>query len=147
MSCTCTWRRKRVMRYWHGLLLRWWTLSFLLLIANSSGFGLQITNLTKVESHSSGSKRVCLWLPSIFLKSCTQTPYECVKAPPSLPKRTWTWQQRVQVPVKGADRCVHFGLPKLIQVPWVVFWMTLTTTTIGRPTMTPKTGSYSTSER
>ena len=117
MSCTCTWRRKRVMRYWHGLLLRWWTLSFLLLIANSSGFGLQITNLTKVESHSSGSKRVCLWLPSIFLKSCTQTPYECVKAPPSLPKRTWTWRRRVRVPVKRADRCVHFGLPKLIQVP------------------------------
>lgn len=114
MSCTCTWRRER---QWHGLLLRWWTLPFLLLIANSSCFGLQITNLTKVESHSSSSKRVCLRLSSILFKSCTQTSNQSVKAPPSLPKRTWTWCWRIWVPIKGADRCVHFGLPKLIQVP------------------------------
>ena len=117
MSCTCTWRRERMMREWHGLWLRWWTLPFLLLIAYPSCFGLQITNLTKVESHSSSSKRVCLRLSSIFFKSSTQTPYQSVKAPPSLPERTWTWCWRVRVPIKGADRCVHFGLPKLIQVP------------------------------
>jgi len=120
VSCTCTWRRERMMRQWHGLLLRWWTLPFLLLVTDSSCFRLQITNLAKVESHSTSSKRVRFRFSSIFLKSCTQPSYQSVQAPPSLPQRTWTRCWRVRVPVKGADRCVHFRLPKLIQVPTLI---------------------------
>src|ERR1044072_7704674 len=109
MRGTCGWR-------WHDGL--WWgALPLLLLITNPSRFGLDITNLAKVEPHGSSSERVGFRFASVFLKSCSKTTYEGIKAPPSVTQRTWTSSWRVRVPQKGAHPCVHFGLSKLIKVP------------------------------
>lgn len=131
---SCTWRRQMMMMmmvmvmlmmvmkrqlewHWWRLLLWWWALPLLLLVANPSCFGLQITNLSKVQPHRSSSKRIRFRLPSVLFESGSEAADERVQATPRLPERARTRRWRVRVAVEGADRGVHFGLPKLVQVP------------------------------
>lgn len=93
--------------------LRRWALSFLL-IANSSCFWLQITNLTKIQSHSSSPKWIGFRFPTILFKSCSKPSDQRIEAPPRLPKRARTRCRRVRQPVERANDRVHFRLSKLI---------------------------------
>ena len=93
------------------------TLTLLLLVADSSSFGLRITHLTKVEPHSTSTKRVGFRLPSVLFKSSPESTNERVEAPPSLPQRTRAWCRRVRVAKEGTQLSVNLGFSELVEVP------------------------------
>lgn len=96
--------------------LRQLPLPFLLLVADSSGFRLQITNFTEVKPYSSCSKRVGLRLAAIFLVGSAETADEGVQAAPGLAEGARAGGGWVGVAVEGADWGVNLGFPELVEV-------------------------------
>lgn len=93
------------------------SLPLLLLVADASCFGLQITNLTKVKPHGSSTKGVGFRLASVFFEGGAEAADEGVEASPRLAQRAGAGSWRVWMAVKGADWGVDFGLAKLVKVP------------------------------
>lgn len=90
------------------------TLSLLLLVADSSSFGLGITHFTKIQPHGTSTKRVHLRLTSVLLEGGTETADEGVEAAPCLTKRTRARCRRVWVAKEGTELVVNLGFPELV---------------------------------
>lgn len=97
--------------------LLWWALALLLLVADTSGFSLRVTNFTEVKPDSAGAKGVGLWLPTMLFEGSSESADEGIEAAPRLPERAGTRCRRVRVAEERAELRVHFRLPKLVQVP------------------------------
>lgn len=93
------------------------TLPFLLLIADSSGFRLQIPNLAEIKSDGARTKWIRFRFPSVLLKGGTEAANESIKTAPSLAERTRAGGRRIRVSVKWAYWDVDLGFPELVQVP------------------------------
>ncbi|KAL6974931.1 hypothetical protein U1Q18_043417 [Sarracenia purpurea var. burkii] len=108
---TCSWRWQCL---WRRQRRR--PLSLLLLVADSSGSGLQIADFTKIKSHHSSAKWVCFRLASVFFEGGAEAADEGVEAAPSLSERAGARRRRVWVAEEGAKLGVDFGLSELVEV-------------------------------
>lgn len=102
-------------RRWRIRLLRR-AFSFLLFVADASGFSLGIPNFTEVKPNCTSSKRVGLGLAAMFLIGGTEAANEGVEAAPSLAEGAGARSRGIGVAVEGAKLSVDLGFPKLVQV-------------------------------
>lgn len=96
-------------------VLLFWPLS-LLLVANSSGLGLKITNIMQVEPDGACAEGVGFGSAAVFLVGGAEAADEGVEAAPGLAERAGAGRRRVGQSEEGACRVVHFGLPELVKV-------------------------------
>lgn len=92
------------------------TLPFLLLVADTSSFGLRITHFAKIQPHGSSTERVRLRLPSVLLEGGPEAADKCIEAAPCLTQRTRAGCRRVWVAKEGTELVVNLGLPELVEV-------------------------------
>lgn len=88
-----------------------------LLIANPSGFGLKVPDLSQVKPDGPGAKRVSFWSTTMLFISCPESTYKGIKAAPSLAERAGARGWRVWDTKIRAGLVMNLGLPKLIQIP------------------------------
>nr|GMD70022.1 hypothetical protein TorRG33x02_055670 [Ipomoea batatas] len=84
--------------------------------ADSAGFGLGISDFTKVKPDGSGAEGVGFRLASVFLVRGSEPADEGVQAAPGLAERARTGSRRVGVAEKGTDRGVNLSFSELVEV-------------------------------
>lgn len=89
----------------------------LLVVTNTSCFGLKITNLPQENPHSSCTKRVCFGSAPVLLVGCPESSNESIEASPGLPERAGAGRRRIRQPKERTILVMHLGLAKLVQVP------------------------------
>nr|GMD62880.1 hypothetical protein GOBAR_DD23592 [Ipomoea batatas] len=83
---------------------------------DSAGFGLGISDFTKVKPDGSGAEGVGFRLASVFLVRGSEPADEGVQAAPGLAERARTGSRRIGVAEKGTDRGVNLSFSELVEV-------------------------------
>lgn len=87
-----------------------------LVITNSSGFGLKLTNIMQVKPNCACAERVRFQCAAVLLVGGAEAADEGVQAAPRLPERAGARRRRVRNAKEGTRGVVHLGFPELVKV-------------------------------